>query len=347
MIRCLVVDDSPTFRGVLRLALEERPGITVVGEAADGEEAIRMAVELRPDVITMDLRMPGRDGIEATREIMQRAPTRVLVLSADTDVGVGLRALQAGAVDVVGKPRLGPRGRFGVETAAIRAVIESIATNAPRPQQAPAPWRQAVALPGSAGLPPLAIGIGASTGGPNAVFHVLAGLPNPFPVPILLAQHLAEGFHAGLAEWLSSGTRHAVKVAEEGEPVDPGRVYLAPPDRHLGVEDRRIALSSGRPVDGFRPSASALFASLAREYRGRAAGIVLTGMGRDGAGGLEEIRAAGGFTAAQGPASSVVFGMPQVALQSHAARVQLELEELPSALLRLAGIATDDFPGYA
>jgi two-component system chemotaxis response regulator CheB len=337
MIRCVVVDDSPTFRAVLRMALEERPGIAVVGEAADGDEAIRIVMALRPDVVTMDVRMPGRDGIEAIREIMRWAPTRVLVLSADTDVNMGLRALQAGAVDVVGKPRAGRRGRFAEETAAILSVIESVVTNAPRPPKAPPQWRQDDGASGYMGAPPLAVGIGASTGGPNAVFHVLAGLPSPFPVPILVAQHLADGFHAGLADWLASGTRHAVKVAEDGEPVAPGVVYLAAPDRHLGVDAGRIVLSAGPPVDGFRPSATALFESLAREYRGRAAGVVLTGMGHDGAAGLEAIRAAGGFTAAQGPTTSVVFGMPQAALRSRAAAIALELDELPPALRRLVG----------
>jgi two-component system chemotaxis response regulator CheB len=336
MIRCLVVDDSPTFRGVLRLALEQRPGIAVVGEAANGDEAIRMAIELRPDVVTMDVRMPGRDGIEATREIMRQAPTRVLVLSADTDLAVGLRALEAGALDVVGKPRAGPGGRFAEDTAAIRAVIESIATKAPRPFRAPARWQRDDAASRHGGPPPLVLGIGASTGGPNALYHLLAAVPSPYPVPILLTQHLADGFHARLAAWLASGTGHAVKVAEHGEALAPRGVYLAAPDRHLGVEDRRIVLSGGRPVDGFRPSVTAMFQSLAREFRSRAAGVVLTGMGCDGAAGLEAIRAAGGFTAAQGPASSVVFGMPQVALKSGAARLALELEELPAALQCLA-----------
>jgi two-component system chemotaxis response regulator CheB len=182
------------------------------------------------------------------------------------------------------------------------------------------------------------IGIGASTGGPNVLAHLLAALPSPFPVPILVAQHLADGFHAGLAVWLAAGTGHAVKLADDGEPLRSGVVYLAPQDRHLGAEGGRVRLTEGPPVDGFRPSASALFRSLARGYGARAAGLVLTGMGRDGAAGLDELRAAGGFTAAQGPGTSAVFAMPELALRTGAAAVTLELDDLPRALMRLAGV---------
>jgi two-component system chemotaxis response regulator CheB len=330
MIRCLVVDDSPTFRAALRLTLEGEPGIAVVGEASDAAEAVRLAHELRPDVVTMDVRMPGRDGIEATREIMRTSPTRILVLSADRDLALGLGAVQAGALDVVAKPRSGHPGGFAAQVAQIRAAIESVCRHPLRLRTV-----SPVIRPTVGGLPPLAVGIGSSTGGPNALVELLRGLPSPFPVPILIAQHLADGFHAGLAEWLSAQTLHTVKLAEQGEPLQAGTVYLAPQDRHLGVEDGFVQLSDDALVDGFRPSATALFRSLARAYGDRAAGIVLTGMGKDGTNGLMELHQAGGFTAAQGPATSVVFGMPAAALSAGAASVALELPEIPPALMRL------------
>jgi two-component system chemotaxis response regulator CheB len=350
MIRCLIVDDSPTFRAALRLTLEERPGIAIVGEASDGEEAIRLALELRPDVITMDLRMPRRDGIEATREIMRLSPTRVLVLSADRDLAMGLRALEAGALDVLAKPRGGGVGGFAAQAAETRAAIESVvgrpghpgdAPRAPRSPRAPdpadAPDAPRAATRAGPHLPPRIVGLGASTGGPNALARVLGALPHPFPVPILITQHLADGFHAGLADWLAKATGQAVKVAQDGERLRCGAVYLAPQDRHLGACHERIVLSAGAPVDGFRPSVSALFSSLAEAFGDAAAGVILTGMGRDGAAGLKALREAGGFTAAQGPATSVVFGMPEVALRTGAASVPLELEEIPPALVHLVG----------
>jgi two-component system chemotaxis response regulator CheB len=194
----------------------------------------------------------------------------------------------------------------------------------------------ASSAPGPAPHSPKVIGIGASTGGPNALVHLLGALPRPFPLPILVAQHLADGFHGGLAQWLAMGTGHAVKLAEDGEPLRAGVVYVAPQDRHLAAAGGRVRLSGGEPVDGFCPSATVLFRSLAQEYGAGAAGIVLTGMGRDGAAGLLELRTAGGFTAAQGPGTAAVFAMPDLALRSGAAAVSLELDELARTLVRLA-----------
>lgn len=336
MIRCLLVDDSPTFRAVLRLSLEERPGIAVVGEAGDGEEAIRLALELRPDVITMDVRMPRRDGIEATREIMRRAPARVLVLTAHQDLAMGLSALEAGALDVLAKPRGVRDNSFVAQAAVIRAAVVSVGERAVSEPDVPRIAAPAPVPARGGGAAPLVVGLGASTGGPAALARILAGLPAPFALPILVTQHLADGFHVGLAEWLAERTRHAVRVAGGGDRIRPGVVYLAPQDRHLCADGERILLSGAPAVDGFRPSATVLFRSLASAYGARAAGIVLTGMGRDGAAGLMALRDAGGFTAAQGPASSTVFGMPEVALRTGAAAASLELDDVPAALLRLA-----------
>jgi two-component system chemotaxis response regulator CheB len=181
------------------------------------------------------------------------------------------------------------------------------------------------------------VGIAASTGGPAALARILAALPPGYPLPLLVVQHIASGFEPGLVSWLAGIAPVPVRLAKDGEPVGAG-ACLAPDGRHLAVRSGRVRLDDGPAVNGFRPSATPLFASLAREYGPRSAGIVLSGMGEDGAEGLLYLRRAGGFTAAQGPSSSIVYGMPRAALESGAAAVSVELDDVPALLLRLAGL---------
>jgi two-component system chemotaxis response regulator CheB len=180
------------------------------------------------------------------------------------------------------------------------------------------------------------VALAATTGGPAPRAAIHAPLPADLATPLLVAQHIAPGFEAGLARWLGSTTRLAVRIAEDGAPLAPGTVYVAVDGRHLGVSRRRIHLSDEPAVEGFRPSATRLFASVVREYGPRAAGFVLSGMGSDGADGLALLRAAGGYTAAQSAATSVIFGMPRAALESGAAAHELDLEEIPKVIERLA-----------
>ena len=244
-------------------------------------------------------------------------------------------ALRLGAVDVLAKPR-GEGDEFERCAEELRAALRAVAGLAPsavragaaaRARPPPAPDVRAVS----------ALGIAASTGGPAALAGILAALPPAFPLPVLVVQHIAAGFEAGLATWLGSLAPLPVKLARDGEPLGAG-VYLAPEGRHLAVRSGRVQLDPGPLVNGFRPSGTPLFASLAREYGPRSAGIVLSGMGDDGAEGLLALRRAGGFTAAQGPASSVVYGMPRAALESGAAAVSVELDDVPALLVRLAGL---------
>ncbi|HSN92628.1 MAG TPA: CheB methylesterase domain-containing protein, partial [Anaeromyxobacteraceae bacterium] len=206
---------------------------------------------------------------------------------------------------------------------------------APRPAAAPlrTPWPP---LSLGTGARPRVVGIAASTGGPAALAKILAGLPAGYALPILVVQHIAQGFERGLAHWLDQESPLEVRIAVHGEPIRPGTVYLAPDGLHLGVARECVDLTDGAPVRGFRPSGTRLFESLAREYGGAAAGVVLSGMGDDGADGLKAIRERGGYTAAQGPVSSVVFGMPRAAIDRGAAAVTLELEDIAGALVRLA-----------
>ncbi len=335
-IRCLVADDSASFRSLLRVILAGAPGVTVVGEAADGEEAVRETLRLRPDVVTMDVRMPRQDGLAAIEQIMRLVPTPIVVVSAAADdraQPLSFQALQLGAVEVLGKPRAEAGAAFERQADEIRMAVRAVAglnliTRHPRRSE-----RRGI---GGFEGPLAAVGIAASTGGPAALARILSGLPADYPAPILVVQHIAAGFEHGLARWLSTECGLHVKLADEGDALGPGMVVLAREGRHLVASGGAVRLSDAPPVRRFKPSGTVLFASIAGEYGSRGAGLVLSGMGDDGAEGLGELRRRGGFTAAQGPASSVVYGMPRAALESGSAEHVLEIEEIPDALRQLA-----------
>lgn len=339
MIRCLIVDDSPTFRRVVREILQGDARFEVVGEAADGQEAIDLAQALNPDVMTLDVHMPGRSGYEVIREIMgSPRPVPILVISAAaadaaTD-GVTFQALSLGAVEVLGKPRAGDPARMSREAEELRTAVRVVAGIKPITRF----------ISGSAAAPPeleerpppQCVGIAASTGGPAAIERILKALPAGFPAPILVVQHISEGFTAGLVSWLSASTALRVKVAEQGELLTAGTVYVAPDHQHLLTSMGRVRLGGDSPaVRGFRPSATVLFTAMARDYGAAGLGLVLTGMGDDGALGLKLMRDRGGHVLAQDEATSVVWGMPKVALESGAAHRALAIDQMAPALIRL------------
>jgi two-component system chemotaxis response regulator CheB len=336
-IRCLIADDSSTFRGILRGILAKAPELEVVGEAVDGVEALQRTMTLRPDVVAMDVEMPRRTGLQALRDIMRVAPTPVVVLSATGGTqSLAFEALRLGAIEVLPKPR--PKGPVALERQAedIRTALRTagalvLSGRKPLPTPAPRP----VEVPRYAEV----LGIAASTGGPAALARILSALPSGYPLPILVVQHMAAGFESGLVAWLATESKAWVKLAEDGEPLEPGTVYVGSEGLHLAVRRGTVRLEDGPARRGLKPSADHLFASLAAEYGRGAAGLVLSGMGDDGAEGLALVRQAGGFAAAQGPATSVVYGMPRAALESGAAQTALELDEIPRALARLAGAA--------
>jgi two-component system, chemotaxis family, protein-glutamate methylesterase/glutaminase len=388
MIRCLVVDDSRAFRAILRAILSQAQGVEVVGEAGDGDDAVAKVLALRPDVVTMDVRMPGKDGLGAIADIMERAPTPIVVVSAEGGPerqGIAFEALQLGAIEVLGKPRSDGAGRFERDAQAIRMAVRAVsglklvtrhrrharraaapiapvapvapvAPSRPAPKvPAPTPVRCAPTLipgtmpvvtyeaapwasPGAAGVrgADRVLGIAASTGGPAALARILAGLPADYPLPILIVQHIAQGFEDGLVHWLAGETSLRVKLASDGEALAAATVFIAPDGRHMGIVGGRIRLWDGAPIRGFRPSGTVLFQSLATACGPGAAGLVLSGMGDDGADGLQAVRARGGWTAAQGPATSIIYGMPRAAIERGAAAETLELEEIPAALVRIA-----------
>lgn len=327
MIRVLVVEDSATMRYYLRDALTEDPELQVVGEAVTGEQAVELAGKLRPDVITMDMMLPGISGLQATEHIMADHPTPILVVSsADRqELFTTYNALAAGAVDVMEKPRgdesdadWSPRLR---RTLRVVSRIRVITHPRARLDGRARPAAPVTPLPMPATPPPAnamaVVAVGSSTGGPAALTELLRELPPNFRTPLLCVQHIAasEQFAVAFSDWLAGQTGRNVRYATDGVPVRTlsGQVLLAPPDRHLYVRDHVVRLSDGPPRHSCRPSVDVLFESIATEYGGLAAGCLLTGMGRDGAAGLLQMRNRGATTFAQDEHSCTVYGMPREA----------------------------------
>lgn len=336
MIRVLIVDDSPTMRMLIRNVLESDPEISVVGEAMDGEQAIKLAQTLVPDLITMDLQMPKINGFEAIQEIMSTAPCPIIVLTSstsDNELGVSFKAMEVGAISVIVKPR----GSVGKDIEAVD-LIQQVKTLA-GVKVIQRRNRTAGGKFGTGQLGPLPatksdnnirlIAIGASTGGPPAIQVILKSLSPDIGLPVVIVQHISAGFVAGLVRWLDETTPWHVEIAEHQQIVKPGSVYFAPDHHHLCLgKANRIQLSNQPPLGGHRPSVTKLFESVAKVYGKNAIGILLTGMGRDGADGLKTMYDAGACTIAQNEATSVIFGMPYQAILLGAAQEVLALEKI-------------------
>ena len=338
-IRVLVVDDSALMRKLLVKMLEATEDVEVVGTAMDGVFALDKVERLKPDVVTLDLDMPRMDGLTALRQIVERFRLPVVLVSSHTAKGaaVTFEALAAGGVDFVTKPErilsasLETLGSELVEKIRVAAGISvRKLRRLSQPPERSSDVRQAPAE--QQGEAELVVAIGVSTGGPNALSYLLPQIRSDFPASLLIVQHMPEGFTAKFAERLDSLSAIDVCEAAEGDRVMPGRALIAPGGRHLKVkrtgETPVAMLSKSPPAHGLRPSADVLFDSVAREYGGRAVGLIMTGMGEDGAEGLLAIRAAGGHTLAQDRESSVVYGMPGAAIDRGAVEKVLSLSEI-------------------
>ena len=358
MINVLIVDDSPIFRLLLRTALECDPQLKVVGEARSGEEAVVLAEQLRPDIITLDINMPGMGGYEAIRQIMSQSPCPIVVLTGIEShelMNVSFKALGLGALNVLPKP-IGrtlkdPGVAHMVEQLKIMSTIK-VVRRRPLSTAIPETLRTArrATTPLKRSLPvewrhiPRVVAIGISTGGPPALQTLLSCLPTTFPLPIVVVQHISKGFVDGLVSWLTDTTGYTCKIAEPDEVLSGGRVYFAPDDYHLEIQaSGKAALSDAAPIENLRPSAEALFLSIAKNYGADAIGILMTGMGRDGAHGLLAMRQSGAYTIAQDEKSSVVFGMPQEAINLGAAIEILSLEQIAPRLLMVTKASQSPF----
>ena len=354
-VKILIVDDSPTVRAVLRRLLTRAAGIEVAGEAADGAQAVEATLRLRPDVVLMDIEMPGTDGYAATERIMAMRPTPILVLTSRAthdQVRTAFEAIRRGALEVIPKPA----DADGWEALAFTLPVTVRAVAAARmPARPESPTRlpsaDGIATPAAGRDRPVTaalaawlgrnvairyIAIGASTGGPTAVRDVIAALPAVLPASVLVVQHIAAGFETSFAEWLGTELPRSVRLATQGEHPQEGEVRIAPAGAHLllGADGLLHLDATAPPRRGHRPSADDLFRSCAVSFPHATAGVLLTGMGSDGAAGLADLRRAGGVTVVQDEATSVVFGMPKAALECGAAEIAMAPGAIGAALGR-------------
>jgi two-component system chemotaxis response regulator CheB len=331
-IKLLIVDDSLLMQRVLSDIFQSDSQLTVVGTARDGEDALVKIANLRPDVVTMDIEMPKMNGLTAVRRIMEIQPTPVVMISALTqrEAQLTLKALEFGAVDYVPKPS----GQISLNMEAVRAELISKVKTAAYANLAVTKPAVNLDLGAQAKISDKVISIAASTGGPPAVTKVLSALPADSP-PILIVQHMPKGVTKLFAEGLNERCRFTVKEAEEGDRVVERQALIAPGGFHMVVnKDYRVHLTTDAPVNYVRPAADVLMTSLAEVYGARNVGVVLTGMGSDGANGIKAIKEQGGITIGQDQKTSVVYGMPKVAYETGCVDTVASLDRIPREIVK-------------
>ncbi|EKU99006.1 chemotaxis response regulator containing a CheY-like receiver domain and a methylesterase domain [Leptolyngbya sp. PCC 7375] len=346
-IRVLVVEDSPVALAILKKILSSSPDIEIVGTARTGLEGLHLIPDTRPDVICTDFFMPHMNGLEFTSQVMLRYPLPILVVSAsvqeEEDTHRIFQLLEAGAVDILPKPKA------GLDSDNIRlkqALIDKIKIlsgvkvfkkkqQKSKPNQALIRHNQ-IASSIKLSSRPKILAVGSSTGGPLALQQILTSLPTDFPLPIVCVQHISLGFLQGLIDWLDESCHLSIQIAPAGERPKPGNIYFPPERQHLEIDHQGRFIHSKSPlVNGHCPSVTTLFKSIAQFYGRRAIGILLTGMGCDGADGMKAITDAGGLTIAQDEATSIVFGMPKEAIALGAAQQVLPIQAIGPTVLRV------------
>ncbi|MFW5691909.1 MAG: chemotaxis-specific protein-glutamate methyltransferase CheB [Chloroflexota bacterium] len=340
--RVLIAEDSATLRYHLKQIIDETPGLEVIAQARDGEEAIQLTAELRPDVVSMDIRMPHIDGLAATRHIMAHVPTPVVIVSnlVETDIQLSFVAVEAGALAVVAKPpaRSDPdfhSHRLNLVRTLLAMSEVSVVRRGPKAENV----KLDTGLLRMTTARPEVVVIGASAGGPRALGELLAEMPAALSVPIVIAQHMPHEFVPGLVRWLDKLSPLDVVIAADRQQLQPGVVHVAPGDHHITVKRSGTQLITQLIAEQgdqlHQPSVDVLFRSAAVACGANAIGIILTGMGNDGAAGLLEMANNGAYTVAQDEATSIVFGMPRAAIMQGAARRTLPLAQIPSVIRKL------------
>lgn len=334
-IKVLVVDDSALIRQILSEIIKSEPDMALVGAAPDAFVAKKLVLEKSPDVITLDIEMPKVDGLRFLEVLMNARPTPVVMISTLTEKGADatLRSLELGAIDFVAKPKIGvAQGMAEYHELIVDKIRTAARSKVKKASPAKAASVNKVSYSGTEKL----IAIGASTGGTEAIKEVLRTFPANAPATVI-TQHMPAGFTSTYARRLDSVCQMQVKEAKGGERLLPGQAYLAPGDKHMEIErsgaDYRIRLSDGPRVSGHKPSVDVLFNSMCKSAGNNAIGVLLTGMGSDGANGLLEMRNAGSETFCQNEDSCIVFGMPKVAIEKGAAKKILALDEMGKAIL--------------
>jgi two-component system chemotaxis response regulator CheB len=341
MIRLLITEDSPSIAEVLKAILKVVDDIEIVGWARNGKESIKLTERLKPDVILMDITMPIMDGLEATRVIMNKMPTPILILSSliKDDSSISFEALRAGALDIMEKPALQLISSDQHYEEELIRKIKIVSNVHPihliNSHEKGCLNNRSVKVPRENRI----LAIGASTGGPPAICNILKKFVPGFPLPILVVQHICNGFTQGLVSWLRRNCSIKIKLAENGETVSEGVAYFAADDFHLGVDMyHRIILSKEKPIGGHRPSVDFMMEHVASSYKEGSIAIILTGMGNDGTEGLRAVKKQGGKIIVQDEKSSIVFGMPKSAIDAGLADKVCPLKKIPAEILKLLSV---------